>query len=95
MFALTINNPIPHDWRSAVARTMAQAEVQQTITVSPDMAVLPYRYVSGNALTTAEQQQNSIEALGWSKADALETLLRLRTFAEDWDYPGMEVYDDL
>lgn len=27
--------------------------------------------------------------------EALETHLRLRIFEDDWDYPGMEAYDDL
>lgn len=36
-----------------------------------------------------------INDLGWSKEQALETRMRLRTFEEDWDAPGMEGYDDL
>lgn len=37
----------------------------------------------------------SIEQLGWSAVEALETHLRLRNFADDWDAPGMEAYDDM
>lgn len=33
--------------------------------------------------------------LGWSQEQALETRMRLRTFEEDWDAPGMEGYDEL
>jgi len=33
--------------------------------------------------------------LGWSREEALETRLRLRSFAEDWDDPGMDAYDRL
>jgi hypothetical protein len=33
--------------------------------------------------------------LGWTAIEALETHLRLRNFAEDWDALGMEAYDDL
>ena len=36
-----------------------------------------------------------IEQLGWSAVEALETHLRLQNFADDWDAPGMEAYDDL
>ncbi len=56
-----------------------------------------FGYVSGTATTMARQPvaQNSIESLGWSAAEALETHLRLRTFADDWDAPGMEAYDEL
>ena len=55
-----------------------------------------WSYRSGNALTTSRiVPDRSIDALGWTPAEALETYLRLRTFADDWDAPGMEVYDDL
>lgn len=36
-----------------------------------------------------------ISDLGWSREQALETRMRLRTFEEDWDAPGMEDYDEL
>jgi hypothetical protein len=36
-----------------------------------------------------------IDQLGWSAVEALETHLRFRNFADDWDAPGMEAYDDL
>lgn len=36
-----------------------------------------------------------IHDLGWSREQALETRLRLRTFEEDWNAPGMESYDEL
>ena len=36
-----------------------------------------------------------IQNLGWTRIQALETRMRLRTFEEDWDAPGMEGYDDL
>lgn len=26
---------------------------------------------------------------------AIETYLRLKSFAEDWDAPGMEIYDEM
>jgi len=36
-----------------------------------------------------------IADLGWSQEQAIETRMRLRTFEEDWDAPGMEGYDEL
>jgi len=33
--------------------------------------------------------------LGWTREQAHETRLRLRAFEEDWDAPGMEIYDEL
>ena len=34
-----------------------------------------------------------INQLGWSEVETAETHLRVRSFAEDWDAPGMEAYD--
>jgi hypothetical protein len=33
--------------------------------------------------------------LGWTREQAVDTRARLASFAEDWDAPGMEGYDDL
>ncbi|MBF0551866.1 MAG: hypothetical protein HQK60_15195 [Deltaproteobacteria bacterium] len=41
------------------------------------------------------QRQLSIDKLGWSVTDSQETWIRLRSFEEDWNSPGMEAYDDL
>ncbi len=35
------------------------------------------------------------DALGWSLAESAETRSRLGSFADDWDAPGMEAYDEL
>jgi len=48
------------------------------------------------AVTTgATSDRMMITTLGWSKEQALETRMRLMTFAEDWEAPGMEGYDDI
>ncbi len=36
-----------------------------------------------------------IEELGWSREETLKAYYRFLPFKEDWDYPGMEVYDEL
>ena len=56
-----------------------------------------FRYILGNSSTVSTRTADMprIEQLGWSTVEALETHLRLRNFAEDWDAPGMEAYDDL
>ena len=46
-------------------------------------------------ITTHAAELPGIEQLGWSSVEALETHLRFRNFADDWDAPGMEAYDDL
>jgi hypothetical protein len=33
--------------------------------------------------------------LGWSSAEALDTRIRLRSFEDDWEAPGMDVYDNI
>lgn len=36
-----------------------------------------------------------ISTLGWTQKEAADTYHRLQSFAEDWDAPGMELYDAL
>jgi hypothetical protein len=36
-----------------------------------------------------------LNELGWSLEEALETRMRLQSFEEDWNAPGMEAYDDM
>lgn len=33
--------------------------------------------------------------LGWSGAEAQDTRIRLRSFEDDWEAPGMDVYDNV
>lgn len=56
-----------------------------------------FNYILGTSSTvfTHLAQLPSIEKLGWSSVEALETHLRFRNFADDWNAPGMEAYDDL
>lgn len=56
-----------------------------------------FHYVLGNSSTVTTHRADllRIEQLGWSAIEALETHLRFRSFAEDWDSPGMEAYDDM
>lgn len=89
----TLDCHIPYPWNAAVqeirwvdACNKPQAAIEKSFSVC---------YVAGNAITTAPVADRSIAALGWTPVEALETYLRLRSFAEDWDAPGMEVYDDL
>lgn len=54
-------------------------------------------YIMGNSSTVTmyTKELPRIEQLGWTIVEALETHLRFRNFADDWDAPGMEAYDDL
>ncbi|NCC35901.1 MAG: hypothetical protein EOM24_28380 [Chloroflexia bacterium] len=54
-------------------------------------------YQAGPAVTmnAPEALLPRIGALGWTATEALETRMRLSSFAEDWEAPGMEAYDDL
>ena len=56
-----------------------------------------FNYIPGASSTVCinPAQSPSVEDLGWSEVEALETYLRLRNFADDWDAPGMEAYDDM
>lgn len=89
----TLDSHIPYAWNVAVQ------EIRRVDACDKPQAaienIFSMRYIAGNAITTAPVADRSIAALGWTAAEALETYLRLRTFAEDWEAPGMELYDDL
>ena len=42
-----------------------------------------------------EKHPLRVADLGWTPEQAADTRARLASFAEDWDAPGMEGYDDL
>jgi hypothetical protein len=50
---------------------------------------------TGTSSTSRAPSLPAVVDLGWSEAEALETRSRLSSFAEDWEAPGMEQYDDL
>jgi hypothetical protein len=43
----------------------------------------------------ATPTQHFIQELGWTRGQAAAIRDRLAAFREDWDEPGMEIYDDL
>ena len=96
MLATTIEAlNIPPLWYPAVLQIQAAAE-------PPNQSYLDnfgkgFNYILGAASTVSILQMKplSLEQLGWNSVEALETHLRFRNFAEDWDAPGMEAYDDL
>lgn len=67
----------------------------QTVTAMTDPWLQEQR--SRDAVVTICTTKNwmLIGELGWSREQALETRMRLRTFAEDWDAPGMSGYNEL
>lgn len=94
MLASTIDIGFPPAWHSAVMPIQEQGKAN----VNPPFGILARcTYLIGNAITMEHYHHthNSIVSLGWTEAEALETYLRFRSFADDWDAPGMEAYDDL
>jgi len=65
--------------------------------VSYEMLWSRYGYRSDAATTISNPPERllDIQGLGWSELQALKTRVRLESFAEDWEAPGMEAYDDL
>lgn len=95
MLTTTIDIGTPPALHSVVNQMQAgsrMGEVYSTKTTSMRLV-----YLGNNAVTTDRYSmpRNNILSLGWTKAEALETYLRLSTFSEDWDYPGMEAYDEI
>jgi len=94
MLATSLDIGLPPQWNVAVMEVRAKQAQELSRVRFP--SVRHWLYTAGNALTTANlTQSNSIKALGWTAAETLETYMRLRSFDEDWNAPGMEVYDDL
>lgn len=96
MLATTVDAPnIPPLCYSVVQQIQAVAE--PSIPIYLDGLGKGFRYILGNSSTITAQMTHlpRIEQLGWSVVEALETHLRLQTFADDWDAPGMEAYDDM
>lgn len=91
----SIDMGMPPIWQSAVVQ-MQVVEASNTTKTYPSNSRI-FGYVAGNSLTTMKHliPRNSIASLGWTPVETLETHLRLRNFEDDWDYPGMEAYDDL
>ncbi|MBF0524139.1 MAG: hypothetical protein HQK56_03475 [Deltaproteobacteria bacterium] len=83
-------------------KTLPSDEVQPIPELSGDLVYISYGSDEEKAKIDKPpkqfeetQRRLSIDKLGWSVTDSLETRVRLRSFEEDWNAPGMEVYDDL
>lgn len=72
------------------------AQGKQVISPRGVAEQIPRFYHPGNSMSTAFFGNIlSVRSLGWTAEETLETYARLRHFAEDWDAPGMEGYDQL
>lgn len=95
MLATTIDEPdIPPLWYPAVQQIQATAEIPRPSYLN-GLEQGFYSPGTSSTVSTHVVQLLEIEQLGWSAVEALETHLRFRSFAEDWDAPGMEAYDEL
>lgn len=96
MLATTIDSlNIPPLWYPVVQQIQAGAEPPTSSYL--DRLGRGFHYILGTSSTVSTRvvKLPEIEQLGWSAIEALETHLRFRSFAEDWDSPGMEAYDDM
>ena len=96
MLAATIDAlNIPPLWYQVVQQIQAAAEPSTPSYL--DRLGKGFNYILGTSstVTTHAAKLPNIEQLGWSSVEALETHLRFRNFADDWDAPGMEAYDDM
>jgi hypothetical protein len=96
MLATTIDTlNIPPLWYPVVQQIQVAAEPPAPNYL--DRLGKGFHFILGNSSTVSTRTTDMprIEQLGWSTVEALETHLRLRNFADDWDAPGMEAYDDL
>jgi hypothetical protein len=69
---------------------------EQTTFPFPDTIDLQETLLNAGQGYRAEEKSPLLVAdLGWTPEQAADTRARLASFAEDWDAPGMEGYDDL
>jgi hypothetical protein len=96
MLATTIDTlNIPPLWYPVVQQIQTTSEPPTSSYL--DRVGRGFHYILGasSTVTTHAAKLPGIEQLGWSSIEALETHLRFRNFADDWDAPGMDAYDDL
>ena len=86
---------IPPLWYSAVQQIQTAAEPPTPTYLESIGKGFGYLLGNSSTVTPHTTEHPGIDQLGWSEVEALETHLRLRIFADDWDAPGMEAYDDL
>ena len=55
----------------------------------------PKATIKSSKALPRKKKRPTVQSLGWTKEEALETYYKFRAFAEDWDDPAMEVYDDI
>ena len=79
----------------------SREHLHQLVDILPDSALdeaMRILVSLQHAAPRADQPQPAplrIADLGWTQEQAADTRARLASFAEDWNAPGMEGYDDL
>lgn len=69
--------------------------VSSTTTSMSDLWSIEQSIRDAVATVSTAANKMLIHNLGWTGEQAIETRLRLLAFEEDWDAPGMEIYDEL
>ncbi len=94
MLATAMDIGLPPSWNVAVMQIQVASMQKEPSDSLLDLG--QFRYQAGNAQTTVTAKAwCNVALLGWTQREVLETYLRLQPFAEDWDAPGMEAYDEL
>ena len=94
MPAITIEPPnIPPLWYPVIEQFQAATEPPTPNYLDRLGKRFNYRLGTSSTVTTESAELLRIDHLGWSTVEALETHLRFRNFADDWDATGMEAYD--
>lgn len=93
MLATTIVTPsIPSSWHPIVEQIRTAFDPPPIWPATASKGV-HYRVGNASSISIRRAEPLKVEQLGWSALETLETHLHFRNFSEDWDAPGMEVYD--
>ncbi len=79
--------------RRQIAQTSIWPDVKKPIDQFSITA--PERHEATIAVLSRQQSSHLIQDLGWTRDEALAIRYQFAAFREDWEAPGMELYDDL
>ena len=84
--------------RKAIELAQQQPEEQQDVIarlILQEIQAHPTLLGQRGTETLQEKKSQRIESLGWSEEEAAKVRESLLSFEEDWNDPGMNIYDEL
>ncbi len=93
-----LEQPLPEDIRinlSTIAENLRESACTLQDGHDSTSGVLSPQPSQVNTIKNIIPSPRLIQELGWTQEDAAAIRYRLAAFRDDWEAPGMEIYDDL